>query len=59
MPQISQARLCSLELCSFVLQCICESALKPLGISTTCPKKGKEENNPKRQVLVAAQTLLP
>lgn len=33
--------------------------IKPLGISTTCPKKGKEENNPKRQVLVAAQTLLP
>lgn len=35
------------------------SFIKPLGISTACPEKGKEENNPKRQVLVAAQTLLP
>lgn len=28
----------------------------PLGISTTYPEKGKEGNNPKRQVLVAADT---
>lgn len=33
--------------------------IKPLGISTTCPGKGKEVNKPKRQVLVAVQTLLP
>lgn len=32
---------------------------KPLGISSTCPETGKEENNPKRQLVVAAQTLLP
>lgn len=61
---ISQPCFCSLVLYSFVLHLICESTLivwamrftNPLEISTTWLEKGQKEHNPKRQVLVPANT---